>query len=383
MTHPAPLPVPVAALPTPALLVDLAAVAANVGRMAALARQAGVALRPHFKTSKCLEVARQQRDAGAVGFTCATPGEVRLLQDWLSQDPGPGGDLLWGHQPVGPARVAFAIEAVRRGSDTGTTVTVGLDSLAAARPLAEAARDAGVTVPYFLEVDTGLGRAGVDPDGAVAVAAELAALPGLLLRGVFTHEGHVAAHYGDRAAIQAAGRQVGETLAAVGAALRGAGHPCETVSVGSTPAADSSPFAPGVTEARPGTYVFHDGNQVALGSAAGDQVALRVLARVVSTPRPGAAIIDAGLKAMSGDLAIDGAGLGHIDGHPEVRFGKANEEHGYLSGPATAALSVGDLLTIVPNHACNTVNMWSGMYVVEGPTPEGTAVERWPIQARY
>lgn len=382
MTHPAPLPVPVAALPTPALLVDPVAVADNVTRMAALAADAGVTLRPHFKTSKCLEVARQQRAAGAIGFTCATPAEVSLLQDWLAREPGPGGDILWGHQPVGPARVAFAVEAVRRARAAGCTVTVALDSVAVARPLAAAARDADVTVPYFLEVDTGLGRAGVDPDDAVAVAADLAVLSHLELRGTFTHEGHVSDHYGDRAAIRAAGRTVGETLAAVGAALRGAGHPCAIVSVGSTPAADSSPFVPGVTEARAGTYVFHDGNQVALGSAAADQLALRVAARVVST-RPGAAIIDAGLKAMSGDRAVDGSGLGRIEGHPDVLFDRANEEHGFLTGPGVAALTVGDLLAIVPNHACNTVNMWSGMYVVEDGFTTGTAINRWDIQARY
>jgi hypothetical protein len=167
-----------AGLETPALLVDGARMDRNVAEMAGLMRSAGVALRPHFKTSKCVEVARHQLAAGAAGLTCSTPAEVALLQD-----EGVG-DLLWAHQPVGPAKVAFAVTALRRGG-----LTLALDSAEAAAPLAEAAARAGGAVPYLLEVDTGLGRAGVDPDQAVETAAALAALEPLELRGVLTHEG--------------------------------------------------------------------------------------------------------------------------------------------------------------------------------------------------
>ena len=363
---PTALPVPLEALPTPALLVERQVLLANLAAMRALADAAGVRLRPHFKTSKCPQVAALQRSHGAIGFTCATPAEVRAV---LALGPT---DVLWAHQPVGPAKVRFAVAAARHG------VAVALDSVEAAAPLAAAADAAGVRLPYLIEIDSGLGRAGVDPDGAVALATALAAHRSLLPRGVMTHEGHLARHRADRAALEAAGARAGALLAEVAAALRVAGRPCEIVSVGSTPGATSAPFAAGVTEARPGTYVFHDANQVALGSAGWADCALTVLARVVSAQRDGTVITDAGSKAMSADPALDGHGFGAVPGQA-LTFLAANEEHGYLSGPGAASLKVGDLVRLVPNHACGTVNMWGAMYVVEG----GRAVERWAVVARH
>lgn len=359
------LPHDVADLPTPALLVDRARLAANIAAMAAQARRAGVALRPHFKTSKCLAIARDQLAAGAIGFTAATPAEVTALRDAGVTD------VLWAHQPVGPARVAFAVVAAARGG-----VTVAVDSVEVAQPLSAAAAAAGVRVPCLIEVDTGLGRSGAVPPDVPELAAALHRLPALDPRGVFTHEGHVYRHAGNRSTLEDAGRAAGETLVAVARAVRAAGVACDTVSVGSTPGATSAPFVPGVTESRAGTYVFHDANLVALGSATAAQCALTVLARVVTARRDGTAIIDAGTKAMSSDPPVVGTGFG-VAGDGLV-FGAASEEHGFLSGPAAAGLRVGDLVRIVPNHACTTVNMWRGMYAVDGET----AVEYWETVAR-
>ncbi|MEU1387837.1 MULTISPECIES: alanine racemase [unclassified Nonomuraea] len=356
--------VPLAGLPTPALLIDHDRLVRNIEEMSALAASAGVRLRPHFKASKCLDVARLQLDHGAIGFTCATAAEVTALLEAGIRD------LIWAHQPVGPAKVDFAVRA---------GVPVALDSVEVARPLAAAARAAGRRQPYLIEVDTGLGRAGVAPEDALALAAELAALPSLELRGVLTHEGHLMTYLGDRPGMDKAGTLVGEVLAGVAAELRAAGHPCEIVSVGSTPGATTAPFVPGVTEARAGTYVFYDGNQVALGTAGLSRTALTVLTRVVSTPREGVAIVDAGLKAMSSDASVTGSGFGLVIDRPSLTFAKANEEHGYLTGEGVAALRVGDLLRILPNHGCGVVNMWSRAHVVEGDT----AVARWPITGRH
>ncbi|MEV0155830.1 alanine racemase [Micromonospora sp. NPDC050686] len=360
------LPAPLHALPTPALLIDHERMNRNIADMAARAQAAGVTLRPHFKTSKCLSVARLQLAAGAAGFTCATAAEVAALQDAGVTD------LLWAQEPVGPAKVAFAVQAAARGG-----LTVAVDSVEVARPLSTAAAAAGVRVAYLIEVDTGHGRAGVAPEAAEALADALAPLPGLALRGVFTHEGQLARHVGDRPTLEQAGRSAGATLVAVAETLTGAGHHCAVVSVGSTPGATSSLHAPGVTEARPGTYVFYDANQVALGSAEPSQCALTVLTRVIRVRGDGTVIVDAGLKAMSSDGSVAGRGFGVVAG--DVDFAVANEEHGFLTGPGTASLRVGDLLRVVPNHACGTVNMWSGMYLVE----EGTATQRWTTTGRH
>jgi D-serine deaminase-like pyridoxal phosphate-dependent protein len=361
-------------LPTPALLVDLDRLERNIARMAATFADAGLRLRPHVKTSKCWEVARRQLDAGAVGFTCSTMAEVRWLQ-------GQGvGDLLWAHIPIGPRKVEFTVDAVRRHGG----LTVALDSVAAARPLAEAAAAAGVEVPFVLEVNTGHGRLGVDPEHAVATAQALAERPGLRLRGVLTHEGHVSLA-ADRAALEQAGSAAGALLVQVASTLRAAGHELEVVSVGSTPGVTSAPYAPGVTEARPGTYVYFDANQYRLGSCALDDCALTVLARVASVERAGRPIIDAGTKAMSSDTIAPAGSVGLVAGPestavlPGVTFAEANEEHGFLVDTAATRLAVGDLVRLIPNHACGTTNMWSHVYAVRGSTVEAD----WAISARY
>ncbi|MEU7870493.1 alanine racemase [Dactylosporangium sp. NPDC049140] len=352
-------------LPTPSLLVDLDRLERNIARMAGTFAAAGVGLRPHAKTSKCLEVVRRQLGAGALGMTCSTPAEVAWLQAAGLRD------LLWAHAPVGPPKVAFVIDAVRTGG-----LTVALDSLEAAAPLSAAAHAAGVTVPFVLEVNTGHARLGVDPEHVPATAAALAALPGLRLRGLLTHEGHLAT-MPDRPSLEAAGRSAGALLARLADGLRAGGHDIDVVSVGSTPGATSAPFAAGVTEGRPGTYVYYDANQIRLGSCTIDDCALSVLARVVSVQRAGRPIIDAGIKAMSSDTIAAAGSVGRLL-DSDVRFVDANEEHGFLLDPA-ASLAVGDLVRIVPNHACGTTNMWSHLYAVRGDE----VVERWEISARY
>ncbi len=358
-------------IPTPALVVDRAVMERNIAHMAEYMRELGVDLRPHWKTSKMVEVAHLQNQAGCVGFTCATPAEVRCLLDHGYTD------LTWAHQPVGPSKVALAVEANRRGK-----VRVALDSGEAAAPLAEAAQHAGVIVPYLIEVDTGLGRAGIAPERVMELAGRLTHTDGLRLDGIITHEGHLGGFGRDRSGLEEEGRSVGETMIRVAKQLRQAGFSAKTVSVGSTPGATSTPRVPGITEARPGTYVFGDANQVTLGSADLSGCALTVMARVVSTPRPGQAIIDAGSKAMSSDGPTSGVGFGKVLGPngavADIGFHRANEEHGFLKGPDVHQLRVGDLVRVLPNHACATVNMWSRAVVVD----EDGDLQEWRISAR-
>ncbi len=286
--------------------------------------------------------------------------------------------LLWAHQPVGAAKVAFAVDATTRWD-----LTLIADSLAVAGPLSAEAVRRDVEVRLLLDVDTGQHRTGVSLDVAADVGRAIDALPGLRVLGVLTHEGHLGGYGSDRAGLESAGSGVGSELAGAAAELRDAGVACDIVSVGSTPGMTSSPYARGVTEGRPGTYVYFDGNQVRLGSATVGQCALTVLARVVSRQRDGHAIIDAGLKAMSSDSlsAEVGAGLVcDVDATPlpGVTFPTANEEHGFLGGARVDRLGVGDLVRIIPNHACGTTNMWSRLHALSGDS-----VDVWPIVARH
>lgn len=263
-------------------------------------------------------------------------------------------------------------------------LTIIVDSLAVAGPVAAAATAAGASVPFMLEINTGQGRTGVEPADAAAIAGRLNALPGLTFRGVLTHEGHLSQYIGDRSALESAAAGVGHSLAAVAASIRDAGIDCPVVSVGSTPGIKSAPFAAGVTEGRPGTYVYYDGNQVRLGTCTLEQCASSVLTRVVSVNRSGSAIVDAGFKAMSSDsLGPANSAEMVVDLHgnplPGLHFVTANEEHGFLAGDGTASLRVGDLLRVIPNHACGTTNMWSQLLAVH---PDRSC-ETWEISARH
>lgn len=363
---------PVDELPTPAVILDLPTLRRNVAQMAEVARGFGVALRPHWKTSKCVEVGRLQLAAGAVGLTAATAAEVEALVAAGFED------VFWAYPPVGPHRVATALRAAR-----GTRLIVGVDSLESAQPLATAAAAEGIEIEVRLEVDSGLGRTGVDPDRALEVARALSRLPGIVLEGVFTHEGHVQGVGADPARRVEVGAAAGQTLVEVADLLRADGLQVPSVSVGSTAGARSAPGVTGVTEARPGTYVYGDENQVAIGTTDPADTAMTVLSRVISTQRDEPVLVDAGIKAMSSDGSMHGDGrIGTVVSPSGVADGggvlvTGHEEHGFLrdAGP----VGVGDLIRLRPNHACGCTNMHSVVVAVE----DGVAVDIWPVLGRH
>ena len=353
---------------TPKLILKEEILQKNINQTAVtVIRNGSIDLRPHFKTSKMLEVASLQYASGAIGFTCATLSELESLL------AGGFSDLFWAHQPIGKLKVAAVISLALR-----CNLKIALDSLDAARPISDAASHAGIEIPYLIEIDLGLGRAGVLPQDAAVLAQKLHDLPGLSMQGVFGHEGHL---YGirdvKRRSVQ--GVKVGQAIVNAAMKIRDVGLPCKTISVGSTPALASAPFVDGVTEARPGTYVFNDDNQNYLHVSTVAQCAVRVIARVVSRPRRGVAIIDAGLKAMSSDRSLRNNGFGSVQGLDGIFFETAYEEHGLLTGEEVDRLNVGDLIEIIPNHVCGTINMWSRVMIVKGEAIIG----QWDIVGRH
>ena len=354
-------------LPTPSVLIDVPTLRRNIEQMAGIARGFDVDLRPHWKTTKSVEVARMQVQAGAVGLTAATAEETLALVDAGFDD------IFWAYPPVGRHRIETALRAARRAR-----VIVGVDSLESARPLAGAAAAAGVDVEVRLEVDSGVRRTGVDPDDAVTVARQLALMPGLVLEGIFTHEGHVQGIGADAERRFSAGTAAGQTLADVAGQLRADGLDIASVSVGSTAGARSAPGVDGVTEARPGTYVYGDENQVAIGTTDPADTASTVLSRVISTQRGEPVLVDAGIKAMSSDGSMHGDGrIGTVVSDSGGILATGHEEHGFLRG--SSSLKVGDLIRIRPNHACGLTNMHSYVFAVES----GVVVDCWPVLGRH
>jgi len=370
-------------LPTPALLLDLDARERNLDRMAARTRSLGVALRPHAKTHKCLEVGRMQLARGARGITVATLPEAQAFAD------GGFTDITWAF-PLVLGRLDEVLALARR-----VTFRVTLDSAEALDALAAAARGAGVPVHAWLEVDSGHHRSGVDPRAAasVALARRLAGGREVVFDGLLTHAGH--AYHGrsraERAAVAEAERA---TMVAFAALLAGEGVPVPAVSVGSTPGMSAVERLDGVSEARPGNYAFHDFMQLAVGVCAPEDCALTVLASVVSHHRgAGHAVVDAGALALSKDAGPHdpalarglGPVLAGLAGHeldPRVEVRSVSQEHGMLGGAAEADVAgrftVGEKVRILPNHSCLTAALFDAYHVVRGEE----VVDTWAIWRR-
>lgn len=352
-----------AGIPTPALVVDLDVLEANVAAMARHAAAEHLSLRPHAKTHKTPAVAHRQLTAGAAGLAVATLGEAEVfaahgVDDLFVAYP------LWAAHDLGRRAAALAGHV---------RLAVGADSVEAIQLLRRAVGDdAEITV--LVEVDCGLRRSGVPPAEAATVA--LAARDaGLLVGGVFTFPGH---SYAPGAA---AGARCDEerALGVAAASLEAAGIECPTRSGGSTPTARGT--AGGVvTELRPGVYVFNDAQQVALGTCTLDDVALAALATVVSTPAPGRIVLDSGSKVLGPERPAWTPGHGLLADHPEAPVTGLWEHHAVVdvSGLARSERPrAGERVAVVPNHVCTAVNLAQVLHVVAG----GDVVERWPVAA--
>lgn len=352
---------------TPRAVVDLDRMNANLDRMATYARTHELALRPHTKTHKTPALAAEQLQRGAVGVTVATPREAEVQAEVA-------GDILLAHPPVGDAKLSRVTAVAAR-----VRLTVALDSEEALAGLATACRQAGVQVGVLVELDLGMGRVGVQrPADAVALARLAADAPALDYRGVLFYPGHIRQHVDEQDAdLAALGKHLGRHLEA----LQAADLPAETVSGGSTPTAWHSHRIPGMSEFRPGTYIFNDRTTAAIGACAWEDCAYSVLATVISTAVPGQAVVDAGSKALAREeiRAKGWGGLGALLDRPDVVVKATSEEHGLLDLTGTDwRPRVGDRVRIVPNHVCVSVNLHPSLLYVRG---ERVEAER-PVAAR-
>lgn len=348
-----------AGLDTPALVVDYDTLVRNVDTMSAEMAGRTVALRPHAKTHKSVEIGRLQLEHGASGLTLASIGEAEVFA-------AAGFDDIFLAYPlyVSPEkapRLRRVAEKIR--------LSVGLDSPEAA----EALRASGADVRVLIEIDSGGHRSGVRPEDALSLARLCRDL-GLDLAGLFTHGGH---GYHDPSAAPQAGDDEADGLAVARDLLGKEGIVVETLSAGSTPTALASARSP-VTEERPGTYVFNDRQQVVLGSAAEEDVALVAVATVVSTAVPGQLVIDAGSKTLSSDRLsfIDGFGLVPELGGAVVTA--MSECHGIVKLGERPPAPVGTVVRVVPNHVCPVVNLADELVI----SSNGEVVDRWVVSAR-
>lgn len=339
---------------TPFLAIDLPVLDGNIDRVAAWADDRGLALRPHVKTHKSPEIAHRQVDAGARGLTVATVGEAEVFAQSGFED------LFIAY----PLWLDDDRRARLRRLTADADVRVGFDSAQAAAALV----DLGVT--GMVEVDSGHHRSGVAPERAGELAAA-AAEGGLEVVGVFTFPGHsYAPQGGARAAADEA-----EALRIAAATMTAAGVTPRVVSGGSTPSLAAS--GDGITETRPGVYVFNDAQQWELGACTPDQIALTCHATVVSHAG-GRLVLDSGSKVLGADRAPWASGFGRLLDHPEARIVILSEHHAVADLAGGSLPPLGSVVRVVPNHACNAVNLVDEYAVLSG----GELVGRWGVSAR-
>lgn len=352
-------------LDTPSVLVDRSRLEANLNRMAERARTARLDLRPHAKTHKSITVGRRQTELGAIGLTVAKPEEAMVF--WRAGF----GPIFLAYPPVGEHKLARLRPAIEAGA-----LIVGLDDRKVAQRLGAYALELGAEVPVMVEVDVGMGRTGL-PAGEQAArgALDIGAMPGLRLAGIYGHEGH--GHGVGLAGLPAFAAEVAQRLYSTAELIRSGGGSCDIVSAGTCLTAWHLDRDQGVTEIRPGTYVFNDVRTVVDGGADFEECAVSVLATVISRPDPARFVIDAGAKTLT--TAFDETyGYGLVQGVEGARLSRLSEEHGVvsLSNPAVD-VRVGDRVTVIPIHVCVAVNMQRELYVVDGDE----VVDTLPIDA--
>ena len=348
-------------LDTPALLVDVDGLEANMQQVASTCRRYGVNWRPHIKAHKSVDIARRQMAHGAVGITCAKLGAAEVMAE-----AGIGG-IVVANQIVGSAKIGRLVRLLDR-----TDVIVCVDNADNVEALAAALGGTGRRLGVLIEVDTGMHRAGVEPAQVPGLARKIAAHPALRFAGLLTWEAHAVA-IADPAAKAATVREAVARLVASAEACRDIGLDPGIVSCGGTGTFPHSIEQPGITEVQVGGAIFcdklyRDVYNIDL------PFALSLLTTVTSRPTPARIIVDAGKKAMSGDAALP-----EPIGMPSVASVRLSAEHTTIELDAPSETPrVGDQVAFIVGYSDTTIHLHEEIVVVR----KGAVVDRWPVSAR-
>ncbi len=367
MSHPQPGD-PLEVLDTPAMLIDLDLMEANIAKLMGRFRGSRVRVRPHLKTVKSPELARLLLAAGAVGGCVAKVSEAEVMvQAGID-------DLLITTEIVGKPKLARLVALVQRAP----RIKVVVDSLVGGQALNQTMHEAQQSIDVLLDLNVGQNRCGVLPgEEALHLAQSLRELDHIHLRGVQGYEGHLQHVYDPQERAQRC-RQAMHALTETAALLRAAGLPIEIVTTGGTGTAEICASCEGITEVQPGSFVFMDTDyRHAIGPVYSN--ALTILSTVISRPTSTQAVVDAGLKSLSTD-----SGMPELKDIPGVAYRPGGDEHGIVTwedgeaGSATTRLGVGARVELIPSHIDTTVNLHDVYYAHRA----GVLAAIWPVEAR-
>ena len=345
-------------LDTPTLLLDRGASDRNLMKMAGFFQNRSAKLRPHFKNHKCTTLAKRQMDRGAVGMTCAKLGEAEVLVSHGIDN------VLIANQVVGDIKIRRLVRLARLA-----TVACAVDHVEQAVAISRIAAESGESVNLLVEVDIGMGRCGV-PAGqpALDLARQIQELPGVRFAGLQAYEGHLV-NVLDRDERRTRSIEAMRSAVETRRLIESDGISVGCISGCSSATYDSTGALDGVDEVQAGTYATMDRQYHRLTPEF--DIALSVLVRVISRPTSTRAVLDIGVKGAGCEFGVPG-----IRDYPEVEipFFLA-EEHTVVQ--KCPDWKIGQLLHLIPSHACTTCNLHREMVVHE----KGVVVDVWPIEA--
>lgn len=348
---------------TPALLIDLPIMEANLRRMADFFRQKEAKLRPHTKTHKCPIIAQKQMKLGAIGITCAKLGEAEIMVNAGMRD------LLLANQIVGPTKISRLADLAHRAN-----LMVAVDDCENVKALTAAVCGKRVKMRVLVEVDIGMGRCGVQPgQAALALAQEIDRSPGLTFSGLMGYEGHLVFVPSLRERTDRCREAMG-LLLETKELIERSGLAVEIMSGGGTGTYAITGQIPGMTEIQAGSYLFMDTRYRGIEGLADFGCALTVLSTIISRPHSQRVVIDAGMKAITHEF-----GMPEVKDLPAAKVVSLAEEHGiiHLEQPGRD-LKVGEKIELIVSHGCTTVNLHDCYFAIR----DGFLEDIWPIVAR-
>lgn len=360
-------------LPTPCMLVDFGKMENNITSWQKAMADSNTALRPHIKTHKVPDIAKMQIAAGARGITAAKVSEAEVFARAGIND------IYIAYPIIGEDKWRGAAELARENR-----MIVGADSETGLRGLSEAATRAGSTIEIRIEFESGLGRSGAPREKVLELCRLVESLPGLELNGLMTYRS-IAFPGGRERDFDEVGREEGGLLVDAAAEMRAAGIEIKELTGGSTPTGKSVATVAGITEVRPGTYVFMDYICEHWGTSEYSDCALSILTTVVSRPTEQTATVDGGSKTFAGDLwpanlgAKGYARAAGADAPIEAYVAKMSEEHGVVHlADESLDWKIGERVAFHPIHVCTTVNLSDELVGVR----DGKVEVVWPVAAR-
>jgi D-serine deaminase-like pyridoxal phosphate-dependent protein len=343
---------------TPSLLVDIDILTNNIKTMQNLVKGTNIKLRPHTKTHKCPKIAKMQLEEGACGITVAKLGEAEVMADNGIKD------IFIAYPVFGELKKARLIKLLGKAD-----IIISLDSFVVASFLSDVGKEISKKISILFEINTGLNRCGVEPDDpeSMKLAKKISELPGVKIIGLMGYSGNIYMKPDRKSRNDEAFRQF-KILMDFKKKFQIQGIKTDVISTGSTLSAEYECKFDGLTELRPGTYIFNDRTQIAIGRSKINECAATILSTVVSTPVPDRVIIDAGSKSLASDILMGDIsnGFGSIKGRPDLIIEKINEEHGFMkSYNGKINLNIGDRLEIIPNHICTAVCNFDKIHITQ------------------